>query len=524
MKKNIIMLSLLFVTFFINVVLVQAGTCDYTFNNLETYPISWDGGRYIYSSSNKVIDPANEYFHIQVDYSMDYGVQSTPSDDKLNIEVNCLSKTGEQYNCQVDTSDSDLLVKKQLDGIGASKAYEKLKTCPAFMFVIYYKTVDTTTYAWPWYRYFILNVAFDHKSLGLDSEVLFSDLTSVYDTFTFTASDPTHYYTLIEKRNSDPKGTTTCEYSLASVPNSEVKISGDKYTASTHVNTVAKTDSKLIMEVNNNYVAKEQNIKFKFSSDNTYSMDYLNSDSGIGSFSIIKDTTNVFGAYGQLNLDKAKQCPDLSILYYKYKYTDKYGIVNIGFKNSDKDQENLNALATVFEGGGKINNPEFIAIGTIKKYDKETNSYDYATSHSAKYCEENPNDAYCNVISKFTGGKDLDKSTFTFCYSRGVLKTFRVAHIAIIVAKILVPLILIVVGSITFFQAIISDDADALEKATRKFIFSILISIFIFFIPTFVNTIIGLVSSGTHGFDNCQTCLFKSSSECDKLLQMGLGD
>ena len=88
----------------------------------------------------------------------------------------------------------------------------------------------------------------------------------------------------------------------------------------------------------------------------------------------------------------------------------------------------------------------------------------------------------------------------------------KIAGIVILVAKWLAPLILIIVGMIDFFKAIISNSDKSLSDATGTFIKRMIIAIIIPFIPGLIfyliNFLIGDEVSGVKiDFGDCTKCL-----------------
>lgn len=130
-------------------------------------------------------------------------------------------------------------------------------------------------------------------------------------------------------------------------------------------------------------------------------------------------------------------------------------------------------------------------------------------------CDKNPTSAACkNALT------DSDKdSIFSFCDEVGVLKSLKIINIVITIAKILVPILLIIYGSIDYGKAALSDDQDALEKTTQLLIKKVIVGVMIFMIPTIVNSLISFSQSskdktdknGT--FSKCALC-FAGDKKC----------
>lgn len=70
--------------------------------------------------------------------------------------------------------------------------------------------------------------------------------------------------------------------------------------------------------------------------------------------------------------------------------------------------------------------------------------------------------------------------------------------------RILVPVALIVFGFVDFTTPVISNDKDALSKATSRFIKRCIIGVIIFFVPTILNLLLGIYNDATGA--NATTC------------------
>lgn len=99
------------------------------------------------------------------------------------------------------------------------------------------------------------------------------------------------------------------------------------------------------------------------------------------------------------------------------------------------------------------------------------------------------------------------------------LLVFQVIGYIIMIIKILVPIILIVLGSIDLGKASLSGDDKALKEATVIFGKRVLIGLIIFFIPTVLDFFLGLVEGTTDvssKYQGCTDCILNpnNSSKC----------
>lgn len=95
--------------------------------------------------------------------------------------------------------------------------------------------------------------------------------------------------------------------------------------------------------------------------------------------------------------------------------------------------------------------------------------------------------------------------------------------------KILIPVILVILGLIALGKAIVTDDDKAVKTATNGLIKKFIIAIVIFFIPSIVNAIMGLVIVDKEDKDNmtdsavCISCIVSPSGDVcrDKVAKYG---
>lgn len=115
--------------------------------------------------------------------------------------------------------------------------------------------------------------------------------------------------------------------------------------------------------------------------------------------------------------------------------------------------------------------------------------------------------------------EDLEVKPLNFCEQNEVRKTFQIVGYILYIAKILVPLLLIILGTIDFAKATISSDDKAPKEAVVTLIKRILIAIIIFLIPTILSFLLSLVNGATEAFTNleyedCTDCLLDPFGDC----------
>ncbi len=100
-----------------------------------------------------------------------------------------------------------------------------------------------------------------------------------------------------------------------------------------------------------------------------------------------------------------------------------------------------------------------------------------------------------------------------FC--QDVKNTLRLIGFIIIIIKIIVPLLIILMGTIDYYKAIIDEKEDSMLKQTKVLIRRILIGLLIFFIPTLIKLglmFIGGWSEVEPNYNECAECLLDPMS------------
>ncbi len=83
--------------------------------------------------------------------------------------------------------------------------------------------------------------------------------------------------------------------------------------------------------------------------------------------------------------------------------------------------------------------------------------------------------------------------------------------------KIVIPVIIIIMGAIDLGKAVVSSKEDEIKKATGSLMRRFIAGIIIFFVPTIVNVVFGVIDNFNgdvkSDFSVCSTCL-ASPSQC----------
>ena len=206
--------------------------------------------------------------------------------------------------------------------------------------------------------------------------------------------------------------------------------------------------------------------------------------------------------------DKLKELTkNMGLVYY---YNEDFNTKYEGLAYSNNPSQ-------VLDENNKVKCPDVISIPEGGGYDyKDTNFKDLPYSViKSNYT------AKVRKTAKTLEPKIKEKYDKNPCDMVGVLKAFRVTRRVINIIKILVPLVLIILGSIELTKVVMSGDQNQINKSVKTLIGKVIIGILIFFIPTIVNLFVNLVPKKSQSsFYNCSACFFGdddfSSRTCDQ--------
>lgn len=100
------------------------------------------------------------------------------------------------------------------------------------------------------------------------------------------------------------------------------------------------------------------------------------------------------------------------------------------------------------------------------------------------------------------------------CDQEGILKSFKFLGRILYVVKIVIPILLIVLGTIDFGKTITAGKDDAIVGAAKRLASRAVAGIIIFLLPTIINFVFGLLPQGENNYSKCSTCLF-NPGECE---------
>lgn len=197
------------------------------------------------------------------------------------------------------------------------------------------------------------------------------------------------------------------------------------------------------------------------------------------------------------------------------------------------------AEATTAQTGYRVvNNP--LKIDTIPEkcpsniytqvYDNEINFAlkKYTGYSSTKYNGVNSSVPYVNDDVGFSGNVTMDNvAGLDFCSQDGVRQVLHIVGYIVFFTKIIVPLILIIMGSVDFITALKDPDGKSLKDQLFQFGKRLIGAAIIFFIPTIVNFVFSLVDNASEyntQFSGCTDCVLKPFNGTCTYQKMGEGE
>ena len=118
-------------------------------------------------------------------------------------------------------------------------------------------------------------------------------------------------------------------------------------------------------------------------------------------------------------------------------------------------------------------------------------------------------------------GKD-DDIVSNFC-SGARLGVFTTIGWVFFIVKILIPIVLIIFGSIDFGKAVIANKDDEIKKSAKSLVMRAIAGVIIFFVPTLLNFVVELIGGEDNvyngDFATCTHCMLEpTDSNCRSLV------
>ena len=120
---------------------------------------------------------------------------------------------------------------------------------------------------------------------------------------------------------------------------------------------------------------------------------------------------------------------------------------------------------------------------------------------------------------------DIVIGTETAGFCANSANIWQIIGYALLVFKIVIPIILIILGMLDLGKAVIAAKDDEIKKATKSLAMRAVSAVAIFFLPTIVGIVMGLVSNfaasgAKEDFDTCRACVTSpNDSSCANLAE-----
>lgn len=146
----------------------------------------------------------------------------------------------------------------------------------------------------------------------------------------------------------------------------------------------------------------------------------------------------------------------------------------------------------------------------ISNKDRVLISNDEIYYYNASYESNSSNNDNNNGTNSDSGNQNTTTASDDAGYCTKLKEPLQFIGNIVFIFKILIPIIIIIFGTIDFFRAVIGAKDDEIKKSARSLLFRVLAGVAIFLIPTFVSLIFSLVSDFANikgSFKYCQKCV-----------------
>lgn len=121
----------------------------------------------------------------------------------------------------------------------------------------------------------------------------------------------------------------------------------------------------------------------------------------------------------------------------------------------------------------------------------------------------------CSIVM----AENINYNNLCSNYNSGIGSAVRILGYVILLAKWIVPLIIIILGMVDFGKAVISSDDKAINKSTSSLIRRIIAALAVFFAPTIVLAFLNLIQvtggiEETSRFNACTKCILNATKYC----------
>lgn len=166
---------------------------------------------------------------------------------------------------------------------------------------------------------------------------------------------------------------------------------------------------------------------------------------------------------------------------------------------------------------------EHVVITNEKADDWQNASVDGSNGFEEDNTKYNGKDSGHLTPSEICGenGENCNVSLATFCTEAKVARLLKGVGILIVIAKILVPAIIILMGFVNLFKIITAGKEDEAKKYAKSIVTKIIIGVIIFLLPGLINFVFdianNIIASNNEyqsEFTNCEKCIL-NISECN---------
>lgn len=133
------------------------------------------------------------------------------------------------------------------------------------------------------------------------------------------------------------------------------------------------------------------------------------------------------------------------------------------------------------------------------------------------------NDSFCNIKNGEqidSGVKNYDEGNIVSCGDKLLTDIPsmlpKIIHTIYIVLQILVPILLVIFGSLDFFKAVIASKEDEIKKGQQTFIKRLISGIIVFFVFAIVRLVISFAGDedSKSNIMKCASCIINNDENC----------
>lgn len=126
--------------------------------------------------------------------------------------------------------------------------------------------------------------------------------------------------------------------------------------------------------------------------------------------------------------------------------------------------------------------------------------------------------SFLNASSVFA--KNYDKNNVVSC-GDGLITDMpalipKIIHIIYLIIELLVPILLVIFGTIDFLKAVTGGKEEDTKKNQQMFLKRLIISIFVFFTFAFAKLIVSFGSDNKANVISCASCIINNNEDCVK--------